>query len=154
MGLDTYIHKELSLESISSAVEVTVVTLKHKTGKTNIFRTYNPVSLIENIIYWRKAYAIKDWIENRIKEKPENCERVYIDKNVLIDLLEDCRKVAETPEQLHEIFPIYKPYNELSHYQRREALDEIDDTIVAIERELLVSENEVFEAQYIYESNW
>lgn len=154
MGLDTYIHKELCLESISSAVEVTVVTLKHKTGKTNIFRTYSPVALTENVLYWRKSHAIKDWIDRRIDQKTENCQKVYIEREVLNDLLDACLEVEANPEKLHEVFPIYKPYNELSHYQRREVMDELADTAQAIERELLVAQNEVFETNYIYESSW
>ena len=57
----------------------------------------------EEVGYWRKANQIRNWLANRVEV--ENCTPVEISKEVLEELVADCKKVIENPELAPVIMP-------------------------------------------------
>lgn len=60
-------------------------------------RKYDDVSDEEQLFYWRKAYPIMDWFENRY-DCIHNCEKYDMSYDDLCDLRDWCRKVIEADD--------------------------------------------------------
>ena len=52
------------------------------------------------IAYWRKANAIHGWIISN-SGAVDDCTPIHISKNTLIQLRDDCKKVVEEADALH-----------------------------------------------------
>lgn len=57
----------------------------------------------EEIAYWRKANQIREWFDKHVGV--ENCKYVIIEKNMLIQLKNDCMKVLSDHSKATELLP-------------------------------------------------
>ena len=69
----------------------------------------------EEVAYWRKANAIHAWFDRLYQsygneEELQNCQSIYVSKEDLIKLRQDCRKVLESSELDYKEVPV-RQYN-------------------------------------------
>lgn len=64
-------------------------------------------TVIEEIAYWRKANAIHKWFVDNCNNGDVdcNCTDIFVSKDSLLCLLEDCKKVLKNKNKANEILP-------------------------------------------------
>ena len=108
MGLDMYLDKETyvknwDLQKPEERYEITIT----KGGK--VVKTIDPSKIkfiVEEVGYWQKANAIHKWFVGNVQNGIDECQRSYVSKKQLEELLELVKKVMADNSQAHSLLPI------------------------------------------------
>lgn len=57
------------------------------------------------IMYWRKANAIHKWFVDNVQDGEDECQKSYVSKEELQNLLETCKAVLANPNQAETLLP-------------------------------------------------
>ena len=112
MGLDMYLHAEFY---ISNYVYDKVETAKYgkimsALGLSSTGR-YSSIDVSVQVAYWRKANAIHNWFVKNVQDGKDNCERYYVERKQLEELLGTCKELQthrftpQAEEKAQELLP-------------------------------------------------
>lgn len=75
-------------------------TITSALGLKDFFCPGSPsLSVDVTVAYWRKANAIHKWFVQKIQEGVDNCQKCYVDRESLQELLADCQQVLAYKNQ-------------------------------------------------------
>ena len=102
----------------------------------------------EEVAYWRKANQIRQWLVNHTELKTDdNCKRVLITKENLINLRDDCKNVIEDPVLSEKLLPTSKgfffgdqEYGDSYFWELEYTIEKIDEILRATDFEKEVIE--------------
>ena len=109
MGLDQYLHAkkfasnsawvdEESRKLFSSIMEITNVS-------HFVDADFPTASIGVKVAYWRKANAIHSWFVKNCQNGEDDCQTVYVGREQLEELRDECRKVLADPSLASELLP-------------------------------------------------
>ena len=102
--------------------------------------------------YWRKANQIHQWFVKNVQDGVDDCEiHNEVTRDVLEELLDTCRIVAEDPSRAEELLPSQSGFFFGSTAYDEGYFLDITDTIEILER---VIEETNFETEMIYYLSW
>lgn len=117
MGLDMYLTGERYLWSHSTEDREKAARIKEQfpeLADPNIIKTISA-----EVGYWRKANAIHKWFVDHCQEGRDECQKTWVGKEQLEELLATVEKVLENNELAAELLPVQsgfffggKNYNE------------------------------------------
>jgi hypothetical protein len=107
MGLDMYLDKETYVKNwdFQKPEEKHEITIK-KGGK--VVEDISPDKIkfiVEEVGYWRKANAIHKWFVDNIQDGVDNCQRSYVSRDELQQLLSLIEKIIENNSLAAELLP-------------------------------------------------
>ena len=159
MGLDMYLHATKSISNFKFEVE--------RRGESeefdSIVRACNAYDIITDdspfvtvtftAMYWRKANAIHQWFVDNCQGGVDECQRGYVAREQLVELLNICRKVALEPATAGDVLPTQggfffgsTEYDEWYH-------SDIKRTITGLER-VLAEVPDDYSWSFYYQSSW
>jgi hypothetical protein len=56
-------------------------------------------------MYWRKANQIHNWFVDHVQDGVDDCKEHYVEKDVLIDLMNVCGEVIADPSKAAKLLP-------------------------------------------------
>ena len=59
-----------------------------------------------NVGYWRKANAIHGWFVNECQEGVDECQKSYVPRDKLQELMELCKEVLINKDRAEELLPV------------------------------------------------
>lgn len=102
----------------------------------------------QEVAYWRKANQIRQWIVNHTEMKEDdNCEVIPMTKELLEQLVKDCKKVITSPKYASKIMPTSSGFFFGSMEYDEKYFNDLCNTIRQIEKILDTTDfvNEVIE---------
>ena len=110
MGLDMYLKAEIHTSGYSFVEERERETYD---GVVNAVRALpfvdkeSPTADISiNVGYWRKANAIHGWFVNECQEGVDECQKSYVPRDKLQELMELCKEVLINKDRAEELLPV------------------------------------------------
>jgi len=106
----------------------------------------------EEIGYWRKANAIHRWFEQHCSEEGiiENCKPVYVSKEDLIQLRDDCQKVLDSSKLTYKPITVQQWNSDKRENEEVQRMVEVlEDTSVA--QDLLPTQSGFFFGGTLYD---
>lgn len=90
----------------------------------------------DEVVYWRKANQIREWFVNQGYPAGANCSEFPVDKNILEQLVADCKEAIAHPELAPEIMPTSDgfffgstDYDEWYFDQLQETVDKVEQIL-------------------------
>lgn len=113
MGLDMYLHRKVYVKNWNHEPSKKKVEVKFmKEGETTfkkhpLFkgREANVSTIVEDVMYWRKANSIHRWFIDNTAEGVDDCRPVYVEFEQLEELLEHVKEVLKNPENAEAVLP-------------------------------------------------
>jgi len=107
MGLDMYLDKETYVKNwdFQKSEEKHEITIK-KGGE--VVEDINPTKIkfiVEEVGYWRKANAIHNWFVQNIQDGVDNCQRSYVSRKELQQLLTLVEKILDDHSLAAKLLP-------------------------------------------------
>ena len=147
MGLDMYLYKKHYVQNWDHSKSKFAVTLT-KNGET--IPLSDPVYIVEQAGYWRKANAIHQWFVNNVQDGKDDCGEYYASPDKLEQLLDLCKEVVANPSEGKELLPTRFFFGSTSYDDYY--LDDIANTIKILEKALGDYENG--DVSFYYHSSW
>jgi hypothetical protein len=107
MGLDMYLSKKTYVQRWDhQSPEETYNVMVTQGGNSVDHIQSNRVSYVEEQVgYWRKANAIHKWFVDNVQDGNDNCGTYMVEIDDLLNLLDLCKQVRDTPEKAEELLP-------------------------------------------------
>lgn len=159
MGLDMYLKAdkyvgnwEHSKESEKSLFQ----SILKQTNTPELVEDQCP-SLVVSITcaYWRKANAIHQWFVDNVQDGNDNCERYYVSKDQLTELMNLCSKVLENRDSedvAEKSLPTSSGFFFGSTHYDDYYYEDLEYTLKRIQ--YLLSLPYVDELEFYYQSSW
>jgi hypothetical protein len=109
-------------------------------------------SLLDEVGYWRKAYAIHHWFVHYVQNNVDNCEYFEVSREQISGLFTTCLRVMgkQEPSHSYQELPIgstYRPEDYQKHYYQT-----IVDTLTILDD---ILQNFDFDNNYLmYRASW
>ena len=155
MGLDMYLTAEKYLSKYFDPADAAKIT-----GINEIFNLegsddgdYGAQSVIFKVAYWRKANAIHQWFVDNCQEGIDECQRAYVSREQLQELLELCQEIIASPKKGRELLPTANGFffgsTEYDEYY-------LDDARYTVERLTKILNDPALDAgvEFYYQSSW
>ena len=105
MGLDMYLTAEKYLSKFSPEEEKKIQAINELFGITESNDDYRAESVIFNVAYWRKANAIHGWFVQNVQEGKDECQKSYVTRDQLKELIRVCKCVQEDHKKAKKLLP-------------------------------------------------
>lgn len=161
MGLDMYLSKKTYVQRwehhTPNETHNVVVT---KGGEVlEHIKPERVTYVVEEVGYWRKANAIHKWFVDNVQNGEDNCREYYVDTDELLNLLNLCKEVVETPSRAETLLPTQCGFFFGDVEYGEFYIKDLEKTIQIIETALsekYINEKgiEVFGGEYYYSSSW
>ncbi len=159
MGLDMYLYiKKSKYEDFKECEYPEELKGLEKDIEERNFKSMT--SSVEcQVAYWRKANAIHNWFVNNCANGNDDCEKMYVSKDKLEELLKDCEIVISNPNQAKEILPTTKGFFFGSQEYDEWYFEDLQYTVKVIKKVLSVikkldkAPNNIL-YQVIYRASW
>lgn len=155
MGLDMYLKREHYVKNWDhnpeeKKFEITV----NRGGKPYPIDPEKISYITEEIMYWRKFNALHNWIVNNCANGVDECQRIYMSNNDLVDLYNTLKEVSVDNNKAEELFPTTAgfffggtDYDEYYFNQVNRTIEELRPYIQDIH------ENS-FNSDFVYQASW
>lgn len=152
MGLDMYLSRERYIganyehRNVKGKIELTE-------GKddTPINIELNKVKYIEEEAgYWRKVNAVHNWFVNNVQNGVDECQKCYVQKEQLEELLRICKLIKEDHTLAESLLPTQGGFFFGTTEYGDWYFQGIEDTIEILTKALENSDN----YEYYYQSSW
>lgn len=100
----------------------------------------------EEVAYWRKANQIREWFNNKIGV--ENCQHSEVSKELLEELVEDCKKVLADHDLAEELLPTSSGFFFGSQNYDEWYYGDLEQTVEMVERVIAETDWETEEVLY------
>ena len=153
MGLDMYLTKRHYVKNWNHEPE-----RKHKitvklNGKLRKDINFDNIGyLIEEVMYWRKSNHIHQWFVENVQEGNDDCEKYYVEKDQLKELLVTINDVLEDHNKASDLLPTQSGFFFGSTEYDSYYFDELEDTKKALEREIKLDHD--YNTSYFYQPSW
>jgi len=155
MGLDMYLTAEKYMSKYFDPADSEKITAINE-----IFNIegsddgdYGAQSVIFKVAYWRKANAIHQWFVDNCQEGIDECQRAYVSREQLQELLELCQEIIASPKKSRELLPTANGFffgsTEYDEYY-------LDDARYTVERLTKILNDPALDAgvEFYYQSSW
>ncbi len=107
MGLDMYLSKKTYVQHWDHHSPEETYNVKVTRGGEPVDHIQpNRVSYVEEQVgYWRKSNQIHKWFVDTIQDGNDNCGTYVVEIDDLMNLLDLCKQVRDTPEKAEELLP-------------------------------------------------
>jgi hypothetical protein len=152
MGLDMYLDKETYVQNwdFQKPEEKHEITVK-KGGE--VVKSIDPAKIkfiVEEVGYWRKANAIHKWFVDNVQEGKDECQRSYVSRKQLQELLEVVNKILKDNSLAGTLLPTQSGF-----FFGSVTYDEWYFQVLEETKEILTNAlNEGQEATFYYHSSW
>jgi hypothetical protein len=151
MGLDMYLDKENYVKNwnFQKPEEQHEITIK-KGGKP--VENIDPAKvkfIVEEVGYWRKANTIHNWFVDNVQGGKDECQRSYVEREQLRELLELVEKVLKDHSLAPELLPTQSGFFFGSTDYDEWYFKDLEDTKGILEK-ALADEN----GDYYYHASW
>jgi hypothetical protein len=103
------------------------------------------------VAYWRKANAIHGWFVQHCQDGVDNCEKHYVTRERMMELITLCKKVLNNPSLADELLPPHPGFFFGSYEIDDWYESSLKDTVQMLEHALInVPDN----MQFCYRSSW
>lgn len=149
MGLDMYLKGNVYIGAHyeHNEVEGNVKITKQGRAIEVPFRKLHTIQLL--LGYWRKANAVHGYIVDKYGNGDDDCHDIYMNRQDLQELLNDCKKVIASPDQAETTLPTTEGFFFGSYEYDDYYFEYIKDTIGILEDALSLDIND-----YIYQASW
>lgn len=153
MGLDMYLEAEQYLWDFGEEAEKTNAVRAAIAGAMG--ETPGKVkSLVTEAAYWRKANAIHAWFVENVQGGVDECQRSYVDRSQLDELVVLCKSIIANPESGDELLPTQGGFFFGSTEYDEGYMEDLKDTVKMLEPLL---DEEKFPSrlwEFHYQSSW
>ena len=106
MGLDMYLRREHYVKnwdhfSEEKKFDITVT----RGGKPYYIDPEKICYITEEVMYWRKFNALHNWVVNHCAEGIDECQRIYMSNDDLVDLYNILKEVSVDNDKAEELLP-------------------------------------------------
>lgn len=146
MGLDMYLYKEKFYSKIRE---------KHygeKMPSIQNFEDCESITVSGCAAYWRKANQIHRWFVENCGEGVDECQRIYVSKKKLEELLELCKKVLENKDEAEDIMPTQDGFFFGPTEYGEDYFIDLEETVKKLEK--ILSMPDINEIQFYYQASW
>jgi len=107
MGLDMYLEKKTYVKNWDHMKEkdLTKITVKRNGKPREDIDTKAITYITEEIGYWRKANAVHNFFVEKCGDGEDKCQQMYVDNDVLVELLDICKKIIKNPKLAKKLLP-------------------------------------------------
>ena len=151
MGLDMY----LSAEQYLWDHEVRGKEIKEKLKAIEFpgVMSFEFKSIHFKVAYWRKANAIHNWFVQHCQESVDECQRTYVCREQLIQLVALCKKVLANKKLAEELLPSASGFFFGNIEYDEYYFSDLRDTIRMLEP--IVDDDETWKHnEFYYQSSW
>jgi hypothetical protein len=149
MGLDMYLTGKIHVGANYEHNNVSGVVYITKRGKEIDIPLKKVTDICIDLGYWRKANSIHGYIVDNFADGVDDCKEIYISKQGLNQLLDQCKIVLANPDKAEELLPVTAGFFFGSDEYNEYYFQDINDTINIIES-ALKHEN----VSYYYQASW
>jgi len=159
MGLDMYLWKSKRIdvydfkkdEFMAKNIKVKVdVEFSDGEVKTEEYVLGNPKHdgyIYFPVAYWRKANAIHRWILEHTKQKEDDCRKIYVSGEKILELIEDCKTVLADHSKAEKILPTQEGFFFGSNEYDEWYFSDLEKTIEMLK-------NTTNDDEFIYQASW
>lgn len=145
MGLDMFLTRKVYLDDYH-------VELKPK-GNQPPLVIENPLYIIQEFGYWRKANQIHNWFVERVQDNNDDCDKYYVSKEQLQELLSTCQGVLDNPKKAEALLPTTGGFFFGSPDYDDHYLDQIKYTIEICQKALDLLNQDTY-CKFYYQASW
>jgi hypothetical protein len=145
MGLDMYLHKQTYIGNAYREPKDRVSVIGAKGVKNNRI-TY----ITEEVAYWRKVNAIHRWFVENVQNNVDECQRSFVSREQLQELLATVKVVLKDHEQATELLPTQPGFFFGSTEYDKDYFDSLEET----KKMLTAVLKENHDADFYYQSSW
>lgn len=104
--------------------------------------------------YWRKANAIHGWFVNECANGVDDCNKVYVPREKLVELLELCKQVTHEPAMAGDILPPTSGFFFGTYEIDDWYMQDMNYTIQMLEHVLSIVPENDWDWSFIYQASW
>jgi hypothetical protein len=149
MGLDMYLYKKHYVQNWDHSKHKFSVTIT-KDGEP--ISLTNPVYVVEQAGYWRKANSIHKWFVDNVQDGKDDCKEYYVSPEKMEKLLDICKQVIANPNRAKDLLPTISGFffgnTEYDEYYLRD----MENTVKILESALHDYDN--MDISFYYHSSW
>ena len=106
MGLDMYLTAEKYLSKFDPADAQKITQLNDIFDiEGDADNDYGAQSVVFRVAYWRKANAIHQWFVDNVQDGIDECQKAYVSREQLVELLELCKQIIANPKKGKTLLP-------------------------------------------------
>lgn len=124
-----------------------------KGGKPSAIKTERISTIVETVMYWRKANAIHRWFVNNVQDGEDDCKDYYVNADQLSALLEVCKKVSKNKKLASKLLPTQSGFFFGATEYDKWYFSDIKDTMKKL-TELLAEMEKDPHGSFYYHSSW
>lgn len=106
------------------------------------------------IMYWRKANAIHKWFVDNVQDGVDECQKSYVSKEELKNILETCKAVLTNPDQAETLLPVQSGFffggTECDEWY----FQNVERTVETLEKIVPKMDTDLREWMFYYRSSW
>ena len=155
MGLDMYLKAERFLSKYIEPVEDSkskIEKINDLFGITNGDDDFRAETVIFNIAYWRKANAIHAWFVRNVQDGKDECQKSYVTRDQLKELLTTCKLVLEDHKKSKDVLPTQSGFFFGSTDYDEGYFDDLQSTVTQLER--ILNHPALETMDFYYQSSW
>jgi hypothetical protein len=152
MGLDMYLTAEKYLSRFEPADETKIQQINNLFGIEGIEDDYRAEKVVFSVAYWRKANAIHGWFVRTVQEGVDECQKTYIEREQLQQLVSVCKEVLADHKKAPELLSTTSGFFFGSTEYDKVYFDDLKDMVKQLERAL--SDPALEHTELYYHSSW
>ena len=108
--------------------------------------------------YWRKANQIHNWFVEKCADGEDHCQEIYVDKEQLQELLDNCKYVLEHKDKAETMLPTQSGFFFGSTEYDEYYFQDLEHTVKVLEGAIKLIEqdekNETYTYDIVYQASW
>lgn len=106
------------------------------------------------IMYWRKANAIHKWFVDNVQDGVDECQKSYVSKEDLQNLLETCKVVLANPDKAETLLPSQSGFFFGGTEYDEWYIKDLERTVEVLEKVVPRMETDFRGWMFYYQSSW
>lgn len=155
MGLDMYLKREHYVKNWDHNPEDKKFNITiNRGGKPYPIDPERISYITEEIMYWRKFNALHNWIVNNCANGVDECQRIYMSNNDLVDLYNTLKEVSVDNDKAEELLPTTAGFffggTDYDEYY----FDQVNRTIEELRPYIQDIHENSFNSDFVYQASW
>lgn len=157
MGLDMHLRAEKYISDFSheegkNSAEINSILESAGFDRSDVTEDSPSVRVTVNVLYWRKANAIHNWIVENVQDGEDDCGSYHISRDNLGELADTCAEVIKNPNSAEDVMPVTSGFFFGSTEYDEYYFEEIERTRTSL---MAILSNPHFDkCEFYYESSW
>lgn len=110
--------------------------------------------ITEEVMYWRKFNALHNWMVNHCGDGVDECQRIYVSNDDLVDLYNILKEVSVNHDKAEELLPTVSGFffggTEYDEYY----FDQVENTIKELRPYIQDIHEGSSSTDFIYQASW